>query len=84
MSEAPLRCGDHVHHRPSGEDWVVAWAEGEHLAAAGWPNSQARLEDCDVIHRCSDAEHAEWVASWRNSQGDDGRRARVLRLYSHA
>jgi hypothetical protein len=33
-----LRCGDHVKHFPSGEIWVVAWADDEKLCAAGWPH----------------------------------------------
>lgn len=78
------RCGDHVHHRPSGEEWVVAWAEGDHLAAAGWPNSIARLADCDVIYRCTDAEHRDDVVLWSLHAGGDSRRARVLRLYGEA
>lgn len=75
------RCGDHVHHRPSGETWVVAWAEGKDIAWAGWPNGMARLADCEVIHRCGDDDHRRHVEMWRASTGNDGRRAKVLRLY---
>jgi hypothetical protein len=76
------RCGDHVRHRPTGERWLVAWAEGDELAPAGWPTSMARLADCEVIHRCSDMEHAAAVREWGSSQG--GHRTRVLRLYGEA
>lgn len=77
------RCGDHVRHRPSGENWLVAWAEGDDLAPAGWPNSMARLADCEVTFRCSDDVHRECVDLWRDSPGDS-RRDRVLRLYGRA
>lgn len=79
--EALPRCGDHVLHRPSGEKWVVAWAEDDRLAPTGWPNGVARLADCEILHRCSDAVHRAHVEMWRESKGDDGRRGRVLRLY---
>lgn len=82
MADAIPRCGDHVLHRPSGEQWVVAWAEGDDLAPAGWPNSVARLADCEVTHRCTDEEHRSWVAEWRDLKDGDSRRARVLRLYA--
>lgn len=73
------RCGDHVLHHPSGEEWLVAWVEGADLAPAGWPECIARLSDCEVTFRCDDAAHRKAVDSWRVSSG--GHRAQVLRLY---
>lgn len=78
-----VRCGDHVFHRPSRETWLVAWAEGEYMAWAGWPNGAAPLRDCLLVYRATDAEHTEAVREWAKA-GDmqgDSRRARVLRLY---
>lgn len=85
MSDLP-RCGDVVQHGPTGERWIVAWAESEHLAPAGYPSCRAQLADCTILRRCTDEEHAHAVQLWRNStgSGDDGRRARVLRLYGAA
>ena len=78
-----LRCGDHVLHHPSGETWLVAWAEGEHLARAGWPNGRALVADCTVIKRCTDHEHRMAVEAWHaaDARPDDGRRHKVLTLY---
>jgi uncharacterized protein YodC (DUF2158 family) len=76
------RCGDQVRHKPSGESWVVAWAEGDDIAWAGWPNGIARLSDCEVIHRCSDDEHRKEVTGWQKV--NDPRAARVMRLYGGA
>jgi hypothetical protein len=82
MSVVLPRCGDVVLHRPSGEMWLVAWAEGELLAPSGWPNGIAQLADCEVLKRCSDPEHAAAVDEWRRVHDcSDSRRARVLRLY---
>lgn len=78
------RCGDQVHHIPSGENWVVAWAEGDDIAPAGWPNSIARVRDTRLVGRATDAEHAETVAILtRLRLADDSRATRIRRLYGH-
>lgn len=47
--------GDHVHHRPSGEDWVVKRAgtdsDGDFVEPAGWPSCRARAADCDLLEK---------------------------------
>lgn len=76
------RCGDHVHHRPSDEKWVVAYADegtGE-MAWAGWPDGVAKLSDCELVYRCSDEEHAEAVKEWLKSSPSH-RRGKVERMY---
>lgn len=80
------RCGDHVLHKPSGETWVVAYADPviDRIAWAGWPNGTAKLSDCEITKRCTDAEHREEVEAWRKSSGDDGRKSKVLALYGGA
>ena len=40
---------DHVHHAPSGEDWVVAYVEGGRLAWCGWPQGEAHVSDCTLL-----------------------------------
>lgn len=45
--------GDHVHHKPSGEDWVVAFVRGDRLAWAGWPEGLAALADCTLITKAT-------------------------------
>lgn len=45
--------GDHVLHRPSGEHLLVAFVEGEHLCACGWPETLAKLSDCTLVKRAS-------------------------------
>ena len=85
MAEERIRCGDHVLHRPSGEEWVVAYADYEsgNLAWAGWPDGSERIEDCDRIKTCDDLEHAAAVASWSRVT-DDSRPSVVARLYGSA
>lgn len=78
MSDIP-RTGDVVRHAPTGEEWEVAWCDGERLAPAGWPSCVARLADCTLTERCSDAYHAECVARWKANTGS--RAAKVRELY---
>lgn len=78
------RCGDTVYHRPSRETWQVAWCDGVDLAPSGWPDSIAKLEDCEVRGRCNDECHRKAVKEWEDSRGGDRgdtRQARVAELY---
>lgn len=61
MGEHRIRCGDHVHHGPSDETWVVAWADYDRndLAWCGWPNGMARLSDCTLVRAATDEEHRD-------------------------
>lgn len=77
------RCGDHVHHEPSGETWVVAWADAEHLAYAGWPDGVARRADCRITKLATDDEHRDAVAQWSRSHCER-RRLRVMSMYGAA
>lgn len=80
------RCGDHVLHRPTGETWVVAYADAERdeLAWVGAPDGVAKLSDCDLVTRVSHNVHKFCVYDWfAKPEGADHRRAEVLRLYGH-
>ncbi len=81
MAEHKIRCGDHVHHAPSGETWVVAWADDatDDLAWCGWPNGMARLSDCTLVRAATDEEHAERLATVLIC--GDSRASRARRLY---
>ena len=65
MAETTIpRCGDTVQHHPTGEEWLVAYADParDELAWCGWPPGVAKLSDCTLVRRCSDEEHAALVA----------------------
>lgn len=78
---AKLRTGDHVYHIPSGETWVVAWADYESgdMAPCGWPESMARISDCAVLKKADDAESAELVECLSKSGRRDAHRAARIR-----
>ena len=82
MAEIP-RCGDTVHHRPSGEDWLVAYADParDEIAWCGWPPGVAKLSDCTLVRRCSAEEHAALVAQILRMPGGDHRPDGVRRMH---
>lgn len=45
------RPGDVVHHKPSGEEWVILRIDldSDSLIPAGWPKSRARVSDCVFV-----------------------------------
>ena len=75
------RTGDHVRHHPSGQTWVVAFVEGDHVWPAGWPEGAERMSECTVVHRCTDEEHDYHVDLWRQSTPSH-RRTKVLEHYT--
>jgi len=52
--------GDIVHHSPSGEDWVVAFVEGDMLSPLGWPETIAKVSDCTLIKKATPEDRIMW------------------------
>lgn len=75
-----MRTADHVFHEPSGETWVVAWADEEtgRMAPCGWPTCEAMIADCRVVKVASDEESAELVDALSRSQRSDATRAAAI------
>ena len=71
-----MRAGDHIKHRPSGETWVVAYAEGDDVCAFGWPHSIARRSDCEMVKSVSEAEHRAMLIELSGLSDSRGVRAR--------
>ena len=73
------RCGDEVFHEPTGETWLVAWADGDEIAWCGWPNGIARVQDCRIVSHATEAQHRRMVLEV--SRCDDSRGPKCARLY---
>jgi hypothetical protein len=69
-----FRCGDVVKHGPTGEEWLVAYCDGDDLAWCGWPDGLARTADCTLVRASTDDEHFKWL---RDVAKSTGRRARM-------
>ncbi len=86
MSEQ-IRCGDAVRHKPSGQTWLVAYADYENdtLSATGWPESINVLSDCERVRVATDEEHEKHVSEWLDTpHSPDHRPGVVRRLYRPA
>lgn len=74
-----IRTGDVVLHRPSGEQWLVAYAEDGYVCCCGWPESLARIEDCERVQACSDEENEKLLREIASKPGADSRRSYAVR-----
>ena len=63
-----FRAGDHVHHKPTGEDWVLAFGDLEdqtgQVSPCGWPETLAKAEDCYMLKAATDEEHDAMLRKW--------------------
>lgn len=77
-----MRTGDTVKHAPSGERWLVAWADDASLSPCGWPESIARVSDCTLIKAATDEEYIKLLREIANSSysGINYRRSRCINL----
>jgi hypothetical protein len=72
MSEQ-IDIGDHVHHGPSNEDWVVAKVTETHLWPAGWPPCRAELSDCTLVKKVSQENKVQMIQDLMRLPSDDER-----------
>lgn len=68
-----IEIGDAVHHAPSGENWVVARVDAEHLYPAGWPCTRERVAECSLLQKATPAQRTEMVERLKNISSDDPR-----------
>lgn len=68
-----FRAGDHVRHRPSGEEWIVAVdSENGRVSWSGWPEGMAAEEDCELQRAASDEERLRQLRACASMPGTDG------------
>lgn len=62
--ERPLRTADVVLHRPTGETWVLAYADHDagKLCPMGWPFCEAAIADCDPVKLAEDDAYLDTLA----------------------
>ena len=70
--------GDHVCHRPSGEQWNLACDEdpsGPSVYPSGWPETRAAASDCDLVEPASQEERMTTLRRVADGGGDGYRSA---------
>lgn len=70
---------DYVHHRPSGENWLVAFVENGRLCACGWPCELVPLEDCELVQKAAPGELEKLLRDLAAMDGSDPRRSYARR-----
>ena len=66
--------GDVVTHCPSGEEWLVAYVDGDHLTACGWPLTRARVSDCVLTRKATTEQRDELLHHMAAISTNDARR----------
>jgi hypothetical protein len=78
MSEK-IDTGDHVHHGPSNENWVVACVEGDKLSWCGWPEGWAELSDCILVKKATAEERDKLLREMADMRTERDHRCRYAR-----
>lgn len=73
MTDQQIDTGDHVRHAPSGEEWVVAYVQGDRLAWCGWPEGEARLADCTPLSKATPEYRRKLLHDMAAMPGSDAR-----------
>lgn len=76
---AEFDTADVVHHKPSGEDWVVAYTANGMLCACGWPCTLVPIDECTLKDEASPEERQSLLQRLADGQGDDPRRSYARR-----
>lgn len=72
--------GDTVHHRPTGEDWLVACVDGDELYWLGYPLGLARLADCELRKKATPDDRLMWLRDLAKPERDESdARTRIAR-----
>lgn len=80
---AIVRSGDTVIHRPTSENWVVAFVDHDNARVwpCGWPMSCAPTDDCIWVAGCSDEYHEQLLRDMADiSNQEDPRRRYAVRV----
>lgn len=67
--------GDAILHRPSGETWLVAYYNHGYVCCCGWPESLAKVEDCELKRKATPEQRHELLVKLSESQRCGGRGA---------
>lgn len=82
--QKPLRAGDLVLHKPTGEEWVLATDEDDAMGRrqvypAGWPATIAERHDCVLRRRATPKYRLEMLKQWATLSGEGDHRKSVAR-----
>lgn len=73
LATVEIDTGDSVFHVPTGENWLVAYVDGERLAWCGWPEGTAALADCRLVRKATPEERERLLRQIASGSGDGAR-----------
>ena len=73
-----MKSADKVFHRPSGETWILAWADDKEVSPCGWPETIAKVSDCEMVEEATQEELEAMLKKWAEMEGNNSD-YRVLR-----
>lgn len=65
----PIDTADTVLHRPSGEQWSVAFVDDDRIYWCGWPEGSANFSDCELLKKATPAERHAALVDMSKSSG---------------
>lgn len=75
-----IQTGDTVFHKPTGEELLVAYEKDGRLAWCGWPEGEARTEDCTLVERGTYDERQKLLKDMAAMRGSDSRKRYAERV----
>lgn len=75
---ADIDTADVVLHRPTGEEWLVAYVANGKVCCCGWPLSYAPVSDCDLVRKATAEERADLIRRMAEISQPDPRRSYAL------
>lgn len=76
--------GDVVYHKPTGETWLVAYVNGEYMSWCGWPEGQARVEDCELKKHATPEQRLKLLHDMAGMSGHDSRKTYAIHRLEEA
>lgn len=76
--------GDVVLHRPTGERWLVAYVRDDNLCCLGWPESFARVSDCELIEFAEPTQRQLILENMAAMDGSDSRKMYAIQRLKQA
>lgn len=70
----PIQTGDTVLHKPTGEEWLVAFEKDGRLYWCGWPEGCADTSDCELVEKGTYAQRQALLKDMAKMNGNDARK----------
>lgn len=74
--ETKFDTGDVVRHRPSGEEWLVAFVANGRLVNVGWPESSAPVGEFELVRKATPEQRLALLRRMAESSGSRAAYAR--------